>query len=72
MAIFMPHLKPNAGDKFPKSMKASLAEFGKATDDLLEADGFNSSPLDDDTAFDHILDFLTDLGYYDLRQGVAR
>lgn len=31
---------------------------------MLEADGFNSSPLDDDSAFDHILGFLTDLGYH--------
>lgn len=72
MAIFMPHLKINAGNKFSKSMKASLAEFQKATDDLLKAYGFNDLPLDDDVAFDQILDFLNDLGYYVPSMALAR
>jgi carboxylesterase type B len=69
------HLKADIKEKFPASIKSSLASDPALADQILESYGFTgSSPAvaDDDTAFVKFLEFANDISFFGATTAYAR
>ncbi|OAL25855.1 hypothetical protein AYO20_10317 [Fonsecaea nubica] len=72
LGFMLGHLKPGIGEKFPASIRSSLATTPDIAETLLEAYGFGDSGLDDETAFIKFLEFVNDVSFLGATTSFAR
>jgi carboxylesterase type B len=66
------HLKSGIREKFPSSIKSSLASDPALAEQILEAYGFTDSSLDEEAAFVKFLEFVNDVSFFGATLTYAR